>query len=58
MQVGGGATSGDTVSSQEFPEMLQEIIDKTRIYPSRILIQMRQDCTGRGCETKVTSVKR
>ena len=53
VKVSGGATSADRVVSQEFPEMLQEIIDEGMYLPKQDF-----NMDGRGCQTKVTSVKR
>ena len=58
VKVSGEAVSADMVAAQEFPKILREIIDEAHIYPRRFLMWMRQDCTGRGCQTKVTSVRR
>ena len=51
VKVSGRAASADMVADQEFPEMLQEIIDEGT-YSSKFLMWMRQDCTGRGCQRK------
>ena len=49
---GSGATVGaDMVTALELPEMLQEIIDEGMYLPKR------QDCSKRGCQTKVLPVR-
>ena len=41
------------VAAREFPEMLQEIFDEGMYLPKHIFNVVRQDCTERGCQTKV-----
>ena len=41
------------VTVWEFPETLQEIFDEGMYLPKNIFIVVRQDCTERGCQTKV-----
>ena len=58
VKVSGEAGSADTVAAQEFPETLREIIDEDVHLSEQVLMWMRQDCTGRGCQMEITSVRR
>ena len=42
---------------RNFLKRFEKLLMKVHIYPSRFLKWMTHDCTGRGCQTKVTSVK-
>ena len=57
VKVSGEGASTDVVAAWEFPET-EKLLMKAHIYLSRFLMCMRQDSTGRGCQTKVTSARR
>ena len=57
VNVSGEPVSADTVAAREFPENLWEIIDEG-ITLSGFLMWIKWDCPGRGCHTKITSVRR
>ena len=54
--------SGKAVSQHGMPgnflKCFEKLLMKAHIYQSRFLMWIRQDCTGRGCQTKVTSERR
>ena len=57
MNVSVETVSADTVAAGKFPEILK-LLMKLCIYLGRFWMWVRWDCTGRGCQTKVTSVRK
>ena len=53
INVSGEAADANIPAAREFPEMLQEIFDEGMYLPKHIFNVVRQDCTERGCQTKV-----
>lgn len=46
--------NADMMAAQEFLKCFEKLLIKVCIYPSMFLMRMRQNCTGRKCQTKVT----
>lgn len=58
LKVNGEALSADMVAVQEFPETIWETIDEGTYLFKQVFNVAKQNCTGKECQTKVTSVMR
>ena len=58
IKISGEAVSADNIAAGEFLKPFKKLLMKAHIYPNRLLMWMRQNCTGRGCQTEITSVRR
>uniref|UniRef100_A0A8D2KY08 HTH CENPB-type domain-containing protein n=1 Tax=Varanus komodoensis TaxID=61221 RepID=A0A8D2KY08_VARKO len=58
VKVSGEAVTVGTATAENFLKCFEKLLMKAHIFLSRFLMWMRQDCTGRECQTEVTSVRR
>lgn len=54
LKVSSKEENADMMAAQEFLKCFEKLLIKVCIYPSMFLMRMRQNCTGRKCQTKVT----
>ena len=58
IKISGEAVSAGNVAAREFLKHFKKLLMKAHIYPNRLLMWMRQNGTGRGCQTEIISVRR